>query len=66
VQPLPFRGEIVSGYVIDKQEVRFERITAVQERRRSGASGPHGDRRQRRVRTRSAARRAAVEEARRG
>ena len=37
-----------------------ERVVAVQDRRRSGAAGQHADRRQRRQRTRSAARRAAI------
>jgi len=53
------------NYVTDPQEARFERLRARQERRRSGAAGPHGDRRARRVRTRSAANRAAVAEAQR-
>lgn len=35
-------------------------VRAVQERRRSGAAGIHGDRRTKRVRTRCAANRAAI------
>lgn len=56
----------MSEYVTDRHEARFERVQRVQERRRSGAAGPHGDRRTKRVRTRGAARRAAIQEARRG
>lgn len=39
-----------------------ERVLAVQERRRSGAAGKHGDRRTKRLRTRSAQKRAAIRE----
>lgn len=35
-------------------------VRAVQQLRRSGAAGPHGDRRTRRVRRRGAAQRAAI------
>ena len=38
------------------------RTAAVQERRRSGAAGAHGDRRTKRARTRAAVKRAAVAE----
>ncbi len=38
------------------------RTIAVQERRRSGAAGKHGDRRLKRLRTRSALKRAALRE----
>ena len=38
------------------------RTTAVQERRRSNASGSHGDRRTKRNRTRAAQKRAALSE----
>lgn len=56
----------MGDYVTDRHEARFEHVRSVQERRRSGAAGPHGDRRTKRVRTRGAARRAAIAEARRG
>lgn len=39
-----------------------ERVLAVQERRRSGAAGKHGDRRTKRLRTRAAQKRAAIRE----
>ena len=39
-----------------------ERVVAVQDRRRSGAAGPHLNRRQRRQRTRGTARLAAIHE----
>jgi hypothetical protein len=42
---------------------RKTRTQAVQERRRSGAAGKHGDRRTKRLRTRSARNRAAIKEA---
>lgn len=38
------------------------RVTAVQERRRSGAAGAHRDRRTKRVRTRAARKAAAIKE----
>jgi hypothetical protein len=44
--------------------VQSHRVAADQERRRSGAAGPHADRRTRRQRDRGAQRRAAVAEAR--
>lgn len=53
----------MADYVVDRHETRIARV---QELRRSGAAGPHGDRRTRRVRTRGAQRRRAIEEARRG
>ena len=37
-----------------------EHIKAVQERRRSGASGLHGDRRMKRLRTKTSMKRAAI------
>jgi hypothetical protein len=39
------------------------RVQAVQERRRSGASGTHADRRTKRLRNRAAVKRAAIREA---
>jgi hypothetical protein len=39
-----------------------EALRATQERRRSGAAGKHADRRDKRVRTRSAAKRRALKE----
>lgn len=38
------------------------RVAAVQERRRSGAAGTHGDRRVKRLKTRASVKRAAVAE----
>lgn len=40
------------------------RVIAVQERRRSGAAGAHGDRRTKRLRSRGARKRAAIQEGR--
>ncbi len=43
-------------------EKNVKRTRAVQELRRSGAAGKHGDRRLKRLRTRAALKRAAVRE----